>query len=95
MSNIKLGSKAAEKTKKPAKSFAGIFDGEGGEADNGNRTRILSLEGFCLTLRRYPQGVERLALRENDGLLLGKSGVRHKPERSAWDSNPRMNVDVQ
>lgn len=40
---------------------------ERGEADNGNRTRILSLEGFCLTLRRYPQGVERLALRENDG----------------------------
>ena len=67
---------------------------ERGEADNGNRTRILSLEGFCLTLRRYPQGVERLALRENDGLLLGKSGVRHKLERSAWDSNPRMNVDV-
>ncbi len=67
---------------------------ERGEADNGNRTRILSWEGFCLTLRRYPQGVERLALRENDGLLLGKSGVRHKPERSAWDSNPRMNVDV-
>lgn len=50
-----------KKTKKPAKSFAGIFDGEG-EADNGNRTRILSLEGFCLTVRRYPQGVERLAL---------------------------------
>lgn len=36
---------------------------ERGEADNGNRTRILSLEGFCLTVRRYPQGVERLALR--------------------------------
>lgn len=36
---------------------------ERGEADNGNRTRIKSLEGFRLTVRRYPQGVERLTLR--------------------------------